>query len=234
MNNSQRRNAPNVMRRPAQEEAFASQEPPQAASEKETVQGWSPAQVGGGGIDGHTSELERKTDRVIGEKCENVRRKIQHHEMAGILFSHQPAGEEGEAGLHEEDQESRIKGPRKVGGESNVTHRIGEFHGERLFGCLSLKFVKFLLALFVGWRCFVGGFGDGKGVSPGIGRVALIAGGNAGRIRFRRCLGPDASRPYRKKARRQHEQDQALPLHVSHLAIGCSSSMLVCVQDTLS
>ena len=59
------------------------------------------AQVGGRGIDGHGAKLECVSDRVVGEESENVGGEIQHHQVGGILLSHQPAGEQRESGLHE-------------------------------------------------------------------------------------------------------------------------------------
>ena len=59
------------------------------------------AKIGGGGIDRGAAVLKGKAADVVGEKGKDIRREVQHHEMSCVLLSHQPAGEEGEAGLHE-------------------------------------------------------------------------------------------------------------------------------------
>src|SRR5439155_149391 len=83
-------------------------------------------------------------DRIVCQEGKHVRSKVKHHEMGGVLLTHQPAGEKGETGLHEEHKIPGEERPAKVRGNPGVTDGVRQFGRERLFGRLGLVFVKVL------------------------------------------------------------------------------------------
>src|SRR6202041_1006438 len=80
-----------IVRRATQKKSLAPQEPPLAAANQEMIQRWRAAQIRGRSIQGHCAKLKRIADRIISKERKNIRREIQHHQMAGIFLAHQPA-----------------------------------------------------------------------------------------------------------------------------------------------
>jgi hypothetical protein len=133
-------------------------------------------------------ELEGVANGVIRQQGKNEGGKIQHHQVSRILFAHQPAGEQGKSGLHEQNQISGEQRPGEVCGNADVPHGIGQFHGNRFLGRLGLELVVgFLLCREVRtgriWSC-----GDEK-IAGGILHAGFIAGGDASRIRLWALVG---------------------------------------------
>ena len=145
-----------------------------AASDQKVVQRWNAAQVGGRGIDGNGAKLECVSDRVVSEEGEHVGSEIQHHQVGGIFLSHQPAGEQGEACLHEQDEVTGIQCPGKIRRNANVTDTVGQLYRERLFRGLSLIFIECFLVRGIVGSCLVGGLGDDKGIAGSIHRGDLV------------------------------------------------------------
>ena len=104
--------------------------------------------------------------------------------MPRVLLAHQAAGEQREAGLHEEHQVSGVERPCEVRAHPEVPHRIGELHRQRFLLRLSLEFIGVLLALCVIGSRFVGRFGDHESVAAGVHHIGLVSGCDPGRIRL--------------------------------------------------
>src|SRR5262245_43595507 len=73
----------------AQEEPFPAQKSPLATSQQEAVQRGCTADVRGGRVHRDGAELKGVPDGEIREKRKDVRREIQHHQMCGVLLSHE-------------------------------------------------------------------------------------------------------------------------------------------------
>src|SRR5262249_19903062 len=119
-----------------------------------------------------------------GEKSKHVCCEVQHHEMGSVLLSHQPTGKEGEAGLHEQHQVSRIESPSEVSGNSEVTDGVGELRCERLLCRLGLIVIEILLELAVVCCSLVGRLGNHKGSTSSINHARFVSGGCTRRIWF--------------------------------------------------
>ena len=95
--------------------------------------------------------------------------------MGRVLLTHQPAGEKGETGLHEEHKIPGEERPAKVRGNPGVTDGVRQFGRERLFGRLGLVFVKVFFLLPVIWIRLVGGFGNDKGITTRVNDSRFVA-----------------------------------------------------------
>ena len=99
--------------------------------------------------------------------------------MAGVLPAHQPAGEQGEACLHEEHQVPCEESPVEVDRNAVVPDRVGELDRERLFGCLGLVFVEFLFLFPIVRGFFVGRLSNDKSITGRIDSICLVPRGNS-------------------------------------------------------
>ena len=115
-----------------QEKTFAAEKAPEAAAEQKVIHRGCAADIGRGCIDRDTAKLERVADGVVGEERKNVRREVEHHQVARVFLAHEADGEKREAGLHEKHQVAGLQGPCKVRAEANVANIVGEFCGKRL------------------------------------------------------------------------------------------------------
>lgn len=140
--------------------------------------------------------------------------------MGGVLLAHQPTGEQGEPGLHEEHQVPRVEGPAEVGGDPHVPDGVGQLDRQRLFGCLVLVLVEGFFLLRVVRICLVGGLGDNKGIPGRVDGSGLVARGNAGGIRLelvrserddRRAAQQDARKENGDGCPKQHSPHQGRP-----------------------
>ena len=139
-----------VVGRAAQEEALAAEEPPLAAADQELVERRRAAEVAAGAaLIGDAAQLEREADGVVGEEGEDVGGEVQHHQMRGVLLAHQAAGEQREAGLHEEHEVAGVQRPASVGGDADVADGVGQLDRQRLLRRLRLVLVEGLLLLGV-------------------------------------------------------------------------------------
>src|SRR5580704_487659 len=182
--------AADIVSRPYHEKAFATQKSPEATAQKEVIQGGSSAQVSMRRVDGHGPILECVPNRIICNKSEDVGREVQHHQVSGVLLSHQPAGEKREPGLHEEHEISSVERPSEIGSHSDVACRIGELQRKRLLGRLGLELVEILLLLRVIGSRLVGRLGNDEGVTSGVNHCRLVTCIEASRIRLRLLTHP--------------------------------------------
>ena len=146
--NSIRRVAAGVIRRAAHEEALAAEKSPQAIADQKLIERRCSADLRGAALIATAAPLEGIAHRVIREKSEDVRREVQHHQVAGVLLAHQPAGQQREAGLHEEHQIAGVQRPRSIRGDSHVADRVGQLRRQRLFRRLRLILVE--IGFFLG------------------------------------------------------------------------------------
>src|SRR5271170_2346454 len=116
--------AARVIGRTGKKESLAADESPLTASYQKMIERRDAAKIGGSGIDGNGSELKCISDREIGQEGEHVGSEVQHHQVRGILFSNQPAREQGKTCLHEKDEVTCIQGPGKVRGHADVPHAV--------------------------------------------------------------------------------------------------------------
>jgi hypothetical protein len=198
------------------------------------IQRRSPTQIRRRGIDGHGSELESISNRIVGDKGEDVGREVQHHQVPGVLLSHQPAGEQREAGLHEKHEISSVEGPGKIGGHPDVARRVGELHGKRLLGRLSLELIGLLFALRVIGSGLVDRFGDDEGVSASVNQSRLVTCGDACWIRLRSLLPHAWHRQDRYAAGGKHQHANAFQKRLAESLTARSFCVLLCLHNSLS
>ena len=74
----------------------------------------------------HTAELEGEANRVVGDERHRKGGDVHHHHVAGVFGPGQARHEEGEADLHEQDQEAGDEQPDEVDGDMEVTGFAGE------------------------------------------------------------------------------------------------------------
>jgi hypothetical protein len=92
----------------------------------------------------------------------------------------------------------------------DVTHGIGELHGQRLFGRLGLEFVGGLLTLRIIGSVLIGRFGNHEGVAAGVDDGCFVTCSNARGIRLRFFL-PHAWHPRNCQDDGAKNQFAALP-----------------------
>ena len=155
-----------------------------AAADQELIKGRRAAQIGRRRIHRDGAKLEGVADRIVCQEGKDVRREVQHHEMSGVLLAHEPAGEEGKPGLHEEHQVARVEGPAEVSADPDVPHGISQLDRQRLFGCLVLVLVESLFLLRVVRIRLISWLRNNKGITGRVEGVRFVARGNAGGIRL--------------------------------------------------
>ena len=72
-----------------------------------------------------TAEHEAEADEVEAEDADGVDHQIHRHRVGDILGPRQSGLDEGEAGLHEEDQEAGKQHPDHVDGDAIAGDRVG-------------------------------------------------------------------------------------------------------------
>ncbi len=165
--------AARVIGRPAQEEALPAKEAPETATDQKVIERRRPAEIRGRRVHRDGPELKGIADGVVRQKCEHVRRKVQHHEMCGVLSANQAAREQSNPGLHEQDEVAGIECPRRIRCDSDVADRVGQLQGQRLSRCLSLVFVERFFLRRVVRIGFVGRFGNHEGSARWQSRMGL-------------------------------------------------------------
>src|SRR5258708_16522718 len=168
-----------MVARGGEKKASAPEKPPAATSDQKSIEGGCTTQTCRSRIYCHGPKLKRIADCVVSEEGEHVRREIQHHQMSGILFSHQATGEQRKAGLHKQHQVSGKERPGEVGADARVTNSVGQPDGQRLSANLSLVFVISLLFAGVLPSALISGFGNHKRITGGIDGLLLVARGGA-------------------------------------------------------
>src|ERR1700745_905206 len=148
-------------------------------------------QVGRGGVDCRASILESEAADIVCEKGENVGRKVEHHQMARVLLSHQPAGQQSEYSLHKEYEITGQKRPGEVCRYAQMSYVVRELERQRLFRRLRLIIVERLLGLGIVRSGFVSWLAHNKRITAGVGSHAFIAGCDTSGIRLRLVCSRD-------------------------------------------
>src|SRR6266850_4649401 len=124
--------------------------------------------------------------------------------MGGVLLAYQPAGEEGEPGLHEEYEVPCIESPAEIGSDPDVASSVGQLYRERLFSHLLLVFVEGLFLLGVVRVRLVGWLGHDERIPGRVDGVGLVTRSNAGGIRLGLVCG---ERDDRRAAQDTYKED---------------------------
>ena len=146
------------------------------------IERWDASQVCGRGVDGNGSKLECIANGVISQEGENIGREIQHHQVGGIFLANQAAGEQSEAGLHEQNEIARVQSPGEIRRHAHMPDTVGQLNREWFLRYLCLIVVICLLIRGVIGSCLIGRLRNHKRIARSVDRGGFISGGNARRI----------------------------------------------------